>query len=264
MSRLLPHEIEHICGGVADYDRLFQKQTGKTMNDLCRELFGIAESAIRLKTAVVPITSGLGTIERFSQSVCAILRHIGADAFVTEKTDVFGFQEAYLNNADIIFAADDNAYVAFSTQHKTCSDNGFATGVSFAAALDNVISCRDKTVLVLGAGPVGSAGCRYLAEHGAMVKVFDPVYEKSEKLCGGNIEVLHKSPELKQYRYVLDATPVGNWITEESICENAVYSAPGMPLSLTESAAKKITLIHNPLELGTVAMYYDCISRFGE
>lgn len=63
------------------------------------------------------------------------------------------------------------------------------------------------------------------------------------------------------YKFVLDATPVGGWISENDVCENAVYSVPGMPLSLTPKAAAKITLIHNPLELGTISMYYDCISR---
>lgn len=260
MSRLLPGDIKNISRDIAEYDEIFKCQTGKTMDELCREIFGI-KSPQNFKTAVVPITSGLGTIERFSASVCDILRHIGADAFVTGQTDVFGFQEAYLKNAELIFAADDNAYVSFSTTSRVCSDNGYATGTAFAAALNSAANCSGKTVLVLGAGPVGAAACEYLSGHSARVEVYDPVSEKPRRLENRNIAVLCELPNLCNYKFILDATPVGGWITEKDVCENAVYSVPGMPLSLTPKAAAKITLIHNPLELGTIAMYYDCISR---
>lgn len=262
MSRLVPDDIKNISRDIADYDEIFKGQTGKTMEELCREIFGI-NMPKSLKTAVVPITSGMGTIDRFSASVCDILRHIGADAFVTEQTDVFGFQEAFLKNAELIFAADDNAYVAFSATSRVCSDNGYATGTAFAAALNSAANCSGKTVLVLGAGPVGAAACRYLSGRGAKVEVYDPVSEKSRRLENRNIAVLYELPNLQNYRFVLDATPVGSWISEKDVCENAVYSVPGMPLSLTPKAAERITLIHNSLELGTIAMYYDCISRMG-
>ncbi|MGN0593293.1 MAG: 3-methylornithyl-N6-L-lysine dehydrogenase PylD [Ruminococcus sp.] len=249
-----------------EYDAQFQKQTGMTMAQTACHALHIPEQYPVKKTAVVPVTSGLGIISRFSESVCAILQHIGADVFVTEKTDVAGLQEAYLAGAEVVFLADDDVYAAFSTSGTQQSDNGFATGIAFAAALDGAASCAGKKVLVLGAGPVGSAAAAWLDNSGAQVSLYDPLMEKAKAAAenGSHITVLNHAPDLKQYEQILDATPIGGWISAEDVTEKTVFSVPGMPLSLTAEAAEKVTLIHNPLELGTIVMYYDCIRQMEE
>ncbi|WP_298483899.1 3-methylornithyl-N6-L-lysine dehydrogenase PylD [uncultured Ruminococcus sp.] len=263
MSRLIPTDISHIPTSMQAYDATFQKQTGMTMAQTACHGLHISEHSPVKKTAVIPVTSGLGVISRFSESVCAILQHIGADAFVTEKTDVAGLQEAYAAGAEVIFLADDDVYAAFSTGGAWQSDNGFATGIAFAAALDGAVSCAGKKVLVLGAGPVGSAAAKWLDNAGAQVAVYDPLLGKAKAAAEKCVHatVLCDTPDLRQYGYILDATPNGGWISAEDVTEGTVFSVPGMPLSLTSEAAEKVTLIHNPLELGTIAMYYDCIRQ---
>ena len=174
MSRLVPSDIQHICHTVQQYDEQFAKQTGKSMAQTACFALGKLPCVIRKKTAVIPVTSGLGTIDRFSESVCAILCHAGADAFVTQKTDVAGLQEAYLAGAEMAFLADDDVCAAFSLRNGATSDNGFATGIAFAAALNAAVSCEEQTVLVLGAGPVGTAAAMYLCQNGAKVVLYEP------------------------------------------------------------------------------------------
>lgn len=263
MSRLIPSDISHIQASMQEYDEKFCKQTGMTMAQACRHALYLTKDFKPKKTAVVPVTSGLGIISKFSQSVCAILRHAGAQAFVTEKTDVAGLQEAYLSGAEIVFMADDDVYAALSTGGAYQSDNGYATGIAFAAALDAAVACAGKTVLVLGAGPVGAAAAKWIDDCGAKVELYDPQTEKAQYAASAcrNVKTLAQAPDLKQYKYILDATPNGGWIKAQDVAEGTVFSVPGMPLSLTDEAAQKVKLIHNPLELGTIAMYYDCLNQ---
>lgn len=237
MSRLIPEDIKHIRNSIHAYDIDFQKQIGMTLSEAACFALNVLSVPSPKKTAVIPVTSGLGVIDTFSESVCAILRHIGADAFVTEKTDVAGIQEAYLAGAEIMFLADDDVCAAFATNNNITSDNGYATGAAFAAALKSAMSEED-IVLVLGAGPVGKAAANFR-----------------------NITVLYEKPILSEYSSILDATPNGSWIQSNDISDNTIISAPGMPLSLSPGAIKKAKLIHNPLELGIITMYYDCASR---
>lgn len=259
MTRLVKDDIKHISRDIKSYDELYFRQTGKTMAQTACYAYGIKDGIANKKVAVIPVTSGLGTIECFSESVCAILKHIGADVFVTSKTDVAGLQEAYLKGSDMVFMADDDVCAAFSLRSGAVSDNGEATGIAFAAALGLAMGSSEEKVLVLGCGPVGSAAASYLSKKGKKVDLYDVIPGKADKFRKTqNISVLDEKPDLKDYSYVVDATPDGGWISEDMVRESAVYSAPGMPLSLTDEALKKVTLIHNPLELGIIAMYYDC------
>lgn len=263
MSRLIPSDIQHIRKCIRDYDAGFMKLTNMTMAETANSALHISLTHNARKTAVIPVTSGLGVIDTFCDSVCAILQHIGVNAFVTEKTDVAGIQEAYLSGAEILFLADDDVCAAFSTQGNITSDNGYATGIAFAAALKSAMTDTTETVLVLGAGPVGTAASHWLCANGMTVALYDPIIEKSEKAAANNpnIKVLTVLPHLEDYRTILDATPIGGWIRENDLSEGTVISAPGMPLSLTPEAVQKVKLIHNPLELGIITMYYDCVSR---
>lgn len=262
MSRLVREDIEHISREIKNYDAHFFKQTGKTMAQTACYALGREECAANKKVAVIPVTSGLGTIEFFSESVCAILKHIGADAFITEKTDVAGLQEAYLKDSDMVFMADDDVCAAFSLKSGAVSDNGEATGIAFAAALELAMDRGNARVLVLGCGPVGGSAALYLAKKGIKVDLYDIQQEKSDKFRKeDNISVLTENPNLNDYIYVLDATPNENWISENMVCKSSIYSAPGMPLSLADEAVKKVELIHNPLELGIITMYYDCVFK---
>lgn len=53
-------------------------------------------------------------------------------------------------------------------------------------------------------------------------------------------------------------------IEKEDVTENTVIAAPGMPLGVDENARTIATVIHNPLELGILTMYCDCLKQMEE
>ena len=119
---------------------------------------------------------------------------------------------------------------------------------------------REK-VLVLGASTVGRAAAAYLLEKGIPVDLYDTdkrVLADAE-LHGDGVTKLEKAPTLKAYRYLYDATTSADFITADDVSADTVVSAPGMPRGMTKEACRIATMIHNPLELGVITMYYECV-----
>jgi pyrrolysine biosynthesis protein PylD len=48
------------------------------------------------------------------------------------------------------------------------------------------------------------------------------------------------------------------------VTDKTIIAAPGMPCGVCPEAREKATVIHNPLELGIMTMYFDCIKKFEE
>ena len=115
----------------------------------------------------------MGIISGFSEAVCGILRYCSADAFVTGRCDVDGIYEALLKEADMIFTADDDRFLAFGAALHAVADNGICTGEGFAEALLCSMRMPDRRVLVLGASNVGQAAAQYLIKRGAAVDLYD-------------------------------------------------------------------------------------------
>ena len=89
---------------------------------------------------IVPISSGEGIISGFSQLLFEI--------------------------SDILLWAYDDTFLAKNIKQHFTSENGWATGLGFAVALDLLASIHryEKKVVVLGAGPVGRSAAQYLTE----------------------------------------------------------------------------------------------------
>lgn len=266
MTRLVEEDIETLIVNLKKYDGEIRQQTGMAMLDIAMHAVSLDTGFQNKRTAVVPVTSGLGIIDGFSDTVCGILKYCGIDAYVTQKTDVGGIQEAYQTGAELIFMADDDVCSAFSITDSVYSDNGYATGIGFAAALE--LSMRKQgadgeEVLILGLGPVGQAAALYLASRGFQVWVYDTQQSVSEQfaLQHKGIQVLEDVREKGRFTYLYDATPVGNVIGLECVQEDTVVAAPGMPLGVTEAAREVATVIHNPLELGILTMYCECVKK---
>lgn len=165
MSRLTEQDIDHLSENLAVLDEKSLSLTGGTIEELAREAAGFVGDSAGITAAVVPITAGLGLIGNFSESCRAILSHCGANAFITKGTDVTGIQEAYRAHAQLIFTADDDTCTMLSTATCSFSDNGDATGRAFAVALKHLMRYRKKEkVLVIGAGPVGTAALHRLRD----------------------------------------------------------------------------------------------------
>ena len=262
MSRLVKDDIQSISDEIEAYDLRFKEQTGYFMDEVARKTVHLSDVPSPYRTAVISLTSGLGVISGFAEAVCAILRHCSADAFVTKASDVDGIYEGVMKGADILFLADDARFVALSVSARALAENGECTGVGFAEALACCMGCRREKVLVLGASEVGGAAAAYLAGRGIPVDIFDtnPNVLRGMKIPGGKITKLDAAPRLREYRYLYDATTAADLITAGDVSGDTVIAAPGMPRGITEEACRIATVIHNPLELGVIAMYYKCAS----
>lgn len=268
MTRLVEEDINTLIVNLKAYDGTLEQQTGMALIDIAMHAVGRKRPFRSLKTAVIPVTSGLGIIDGFSDTVCGILRYCGIDAYVTQSTDVGGIQEAYRTGADMIFMADDDVCSSFSVGGRAYSDNGYATGIGFAAALEKAMQERkeEKKVLVLGLGPVGRAAAEHLQKNGCEVWVHDtkPSAIQSFLKTHGDMHPLEEGMDKKSFYYIYDATPVAHVIGKEDVTEKTVIAAPGMPLGVDEDAVKIATVIHNPLELGILTMYCDCLKQAEE
>lgn len=271
MTRLVEADIDSIEKELKEYDRLFQSQTGSTLEEIACQAAGIQGKVRKRKTAAISVTSGMGIIGGFAQTEAAILRHCGIETFVPEKPDVGGIWEAYEDSCELAFLADDDSYVAVGIGNTARSENGEATGRGYGAALAAAIRKQGKSligseVLILGAGPVGGAAARYLAEAGAIPVICDLNEEKSRRLAEQitQAQAVPSEAEIGEYKFIVDATTAANLIDEKNVSEDTLIAAPGMPCGVTEKAMEKAIVIHNPLELGTLTMYFECISQLEE
>ena len=269
MTRLTPEHVKNIPLNLLYYEQ-------ELINKTKHSLLGIAKHALRIKNdvtsvisrttaAVIPITAGKGKILGFAEAVLSILTYIGIDAYITKKTDVGGFAEAISEQADVLFAADDNLFVAVNVRTHNISDNSVCTGKAYVAALDLAVKgIQGKTVLVMGYGPVGQAATIELLERRANVVLYDIDKVKighAKRKFKDRIHIVHSIKEGIWYsNLIFDATPASDIISEDMITETTFIAAPGIPLGLTNNALKKISqnhLIHDSLELGVATMALD-------
>jgi pyrrolysine biosynthesis protein PylD len=271
MTRLREEDISHIPLNLNEYNKKLLKDTGKSLGGIAAYAAGTAKEIIYnlwqdIPAAVIPITCGEGIINGFSISVQRIIDFLGFSAFVTDQKDVGGLAEAVEKGAKIIFLADDNRFVAINILTGKVVDNGEATGKGYAAALDLLSGgLRDKQVLLIGAGPVGTGASGFMSTHGAKVFVYDINREQAEKLKKNlpEVEIINNFYEaLSQYDLLFDASPAEGIIGKEQLGEHMMISAPGIPLGLTRECLPLVShrLIHDALEIGVATMLFDVLT----
>lgn len=263
MTRLLKEDVEEIHRELDLYDSELIEKTGLSLRQVACMAAGIPEKtvierALTCKAAVIPITVGEGIIPSFTTAVQSIIQHLGFQAVVTDETDVAGIAEAISHGANLLFMADDLKFIALNVQTGVAVDNGEATGRGFTAALDGIAQgLEEKSVLVLGAGPVGLSAIAFLKKLGAKTAVFDIDDTKVKRLKDAGIKIesdLDKA--LASYRYIIDATPQGGFIELDDVHPDTKIACPGMPLGLTPTAYPFLQdgLIHDPLQIGVATM----------
>lgn len=263
MTRLTPDVIRGIPETISSLDTALEKIIGADLRHLACNAAGINAEDICFESytvAVVPVTSGKGVISGFSESVAAAIREIGMHSFVTEGSDVTGTAEAYRSGADIIFMADDENFIALNTKARMFTDNIRSTAKGYVAALKCVEGCLSgKTVLVLGAGRVGTVATEILLEQGAKVEVADILWNKALIL-----EKKHRSVKaradleraIEDNRLILNASP--GKIPGKLIQKGSVISSPGVPYAFDREGETKATIIHDVLSLGVAVMAVSC------
>lgn len=260
MTRLTPEMI----GDTPNVGKL----DARLMGQIGTGTLGIAEGAAGLKrgsidicsfsAAVVPITSGLGVISGFSESVNAAVRNLGMRSFVTAGTDVAGFAEAVSSGAAIVFMADDDEFVAYNVKAGSYTDNTTATACGYISALRIAAggTLCGKDVLAVGCGRVGSVAASVLSKECRNVYVTDICCEKAEKLASeyGNVTAIQDVRyAISSNTLILNCSPApipGIWIREGSI-----ISSPGVPYSFDDTALRNAkVIIHDPLSIGVSTM----------
>ncbi len=258
MTRLTSDDIKGVPHDEVDLDSKLMSAAGITVKDLACMSAGLPKDTdlSQFRVACVPITSGLGVIGGFSDSVNAIVGRLGMDSFVTSGTDVNGFAEGVRNGADIIMMADDDMFVAYNVHANRMVDNSYGTALGYSVALKEAAGgLEGKQVLVVGAGFVGSRAACILKHMGADVGIVDVIREKAVKAaesCG--VKVFDDTEQaISAHRLVLNAAPYK--IPGKVIAEGSIISSPGVPHYFDELGRKKAkAIIHDPLEIGTAVM----------
>lgn len=275
MTRLKEEDIACIAWQLKEYDHELQKKTGHSLAEIAAHAVGLqtkaAHASLLGRIAVIPVTSGQGIISGFSRTVAGILDHLGVNTFVTAASDVGGFAEAIERGTETIFLADDDRFIAVNLKLRVYSDNSDSTGKGYAAALDYMTGgLKDKSVLVLGAGPVGRSAALSIIGFGGEVHIYDKSERASSTLSqlildssGRKIYVEHDlTRALEEHRRIIVACPEAGFITNNYLHADSYVAAPGVPLGIHPAALNTIwpRLIHDPLQLGVATMCYDLLN----
>jgi pyrrolysine biosynthesis protein PylD len=276
MTRLNSSDIQTIASRLDDYDSALFAKTGSTLKGIACIGAGIEEPEANCRmhgyrVCVVPMTCGQGIIESFAETLCAIAIHIGFDGFVAEKPDVSGLAEAFEGNADILLLADDDRFVAINTKSLQVADNAEATGKGFVAGLSLMAGgLRDRSVFVIGCGPVGRSAAIASARKGAAVTVFDLIAERCRTLIGhpsftGITLRIAEDPTAAMIEHdcIIDATPGTDLIHMAKLAPGAFIAAPGIPCGVSAESVEALSdrLLHDPLQIGVATMLMESLVK---
>ena len=264
MTRLKPSDLAGLGQGLQLYERELRAKTGRTLRQIACRAAGIGEERVLkgirdTKVGVVSMTVGQGILHGFAEAVRDIIGHLGYEAFVPEFVDVAGLAAAIHEGADIVFIADDERFIAVNLSTHRIVDNAEATGRGYGAALEGLAGgMRDRPVLVIGAGQVGTSAARILREMGAQIGVFDRKRPRAKRLAQEGEGCVEEDLDraLDKYTILVDASPASGIIEARHIKPTTIVAAPGIPLGLTPEAQSRIgvRLIHDPLQIGVATM----------
>ncbi len=263
MTRLTEEQIRPVAAALAEQEADLISKTGLDYAGLAAAANGISrdtvtKSAFEYEIAAITVTSGLGVITGFAESVAAILQRMGFSVFVPEAVDINGIYEARTRGAELLFLADDNRYMALNVKNGRFSDNHAATARGYVEALERAAGpLSGKRVLVLGCGTVGREAGKCLIGKGAR-----PVYHDRDKTrlmdapLPIGVERVADPAVIGEYSLIFDATTTGGWLKADKLTPEAWIAAPGLPLSLDQEGERLFgpRLIHDALPIGTLTM----------
>jgi len=268
LTEKLVSEIE-----LDNYDNELRKKTGHSLKQIALHGACIEDNRYtadeNMRVAVIPIRSGKGIIHGFVEAVMCIVTHLGYKSFITNEPDVKGLAEAVEKQADIIFLADDDCFVAINLKWRYVVYNHEATARGYAAALDYLAGgVINKRILVIGAGKVGKSAVKALTRLGAEVAVFDidESTSRSTAKLYGVVSEKCLDEALSQNSLLFDASPAPNIIRSKHIKPDTSIAACGIPIGLTDRARSlaENRLIHDPLQIGVATMLIRASSFYKE
>lgn len=262
MTRLITEWINDIQGKAKEKEAALKEKTGLNYLSLAAKASGwsvsdMERAAQQIKVGVVPVTAGEGIIGSFSEAVAAVTFTMGFRSFVTECCDVGGIFEAHKKEADLLFMADDDRYIAFNLNKKKMADNNVATAAGYLTALEEAHGpLVGKEVLLLGFGILGQEFLKRLMKKGISVTGWDIDENRLKAMGWSGASILDKPENMQRFKVVIDTTNQGGWIHKGMLHPEAWIASPGIPLSLDEEtyAEYEKRIIHDYLEIGTAAM----------
>jgi 3-methylornithyl-N6-L-lysine dehydrogenase len=274
VTRLTERDMKELGKGLDAVERRLERLTGLDLAGVGARAFTMRpdaerENAARIsltaaRVAVVPISSGKGTIPRFVDTVATLCARVGCDSYVTSRPDVSGFWEAFARRATLVFAADDHQFLAINPRRGRVADNDRCTANAYVAALDAAADgVAGKNVLVVGMGPVGKAAASRLLELGAVTLIAEKDQAKAAAALFDlpAVELVDTDTGLGRCRLVVDATPSRDFVAASWVRKNSIVAAPGWPCGVTKEGREALgdRLIHEPLALGVAAMAADAL-----
>ena len=270
MTCLTTSDVIGIPGGWEEYDKSIKEVLGVDLLTLAamsqdKPVEQVQAGLANRRLAAISISSGVGVVSGFAESLASIGRHLGMDAKVMSRPDRDGFREAAKWRADFVISADDHRFLARESSRGLTANNNPATSRVFVTALElmNGGSLKEREVVVLGLGIIGLGAASYLCDLGAYPLMYDPD-PKRATAAQGEIregEIIRDQTQLAEVlgrtNLIYDATPVLAALPESLWPAEAVVSAPGVPLSWPLdwlSGSSKRRLWHDPLQSGTAAM----------
>lgn len=264
MTRLTKEDLDRIPKNLEAYDEELKTVIGLELTEIALKTSKMNSKEFTRRVselkglAVVPTTIGQGVLAGFSSAIARIGRHLGFSAAVTKSPDMAGLGEAVTGGSEILFCADDKTCLALNLISRRVVDNSSATGQVYAAAL--LITGRqvlDCPIGIVGLGPVGLAAAKWLCSRDHPIIVHDwkhdiqcSFLEDHPSARGAeSIEVV-----LAESDHILEATNSSNIIKVAKLDRHLTLAAPGMPLGVDDPNSDKISLIHDPLQLGVAAM----------
>jgi len=272
MTRLKVEDVQDIGHDLEAYDESLITRTGRTLKEIAMESVGMTvdemdQSLSRFTVGVVPVTSGLGVIQGFTDAVKGILSHIGVKTCQSTATDVGGLAEVIEKGAAIVFLADDERFIAVNLTSKRVIDNAEATARGYVTALNLMAGgLQGCEVLVIGgAGRLGRHAVILLKQKGARVWAFDINRPQLTSFRRTHDFALEENLEdaLRRHRILFNAAPACGHIRPEHIKENTLLASPAKPLGLSEEVLSSVKkrLIYDPLQIGVATMFSEACLR---
>ncbi|MDR2455681.1 MAG: NAD(P)-binding protein, partial [Deltaproteobacteria bacterium] len=204
-----------------------------------------------------PDPTGEGLIEGFAEALAKTARHLGAQTLISCPAPA-GFAEAREHGATMTLSAGDESYLAENLVTGRVAENGQATGRVFAEALFLMAGgqVEGRSVLVVGAGPVGRAAAARLLRHGARPVILDKdpyLAGKAAAILSGVRAFSAKTGRVPEdFRLIVEASTASYLWAVDRFAPGTLIAAPGMPRAIPE--AEHLKQWHDPLVTGTAMM----------
>jgi len=277
MTRLVTEDIDGLGLLLSEYEASLHRLTGTGLAGIAAHAQSVGKGANvyeqalkRHRVGIVPVSYGEGVILGFAEALKDIVTFLGAAAFITRQPNILGMGEAVEHGATMLLLSDDDDFMVLNlNDHRTCH-NSPATGRGFAAALSLMAGgVQGREVLIVGAGPVGSAAAAWVNERGGYPLMYDQSSEVARRqaaaLSGARIAE-QLEPALAQCDLVIEATPAAGVLRQAWLRPEHRIAAPGVPLGVETGVMQKSGtmvcrhIVHDRLEIGVATMLFSAVS----